>query len=187
MSLDSEPSKWICEYCTYENFPSAQKCTMCRGAKPLITEDIYKLKNDPHGPSESSVMSPTKTTINEKGNSWRCDECKRVNSVTHKLCIGCNATRYREDCMREQLGSLTIGENEITSTAINDQRNLNNQKWSCHVCTYENWPKAVKCIMCCTTKSRISPVSSTHSISSPERETVSNTRNMDDGIIRSKK
>ena len=27
--------------------------------------------------------------------------------------------------------------------------NINNvKKWKCHQCTYENWPRAVKCIMC---------------------------------------
>ena len=187
MSLDSEPNKWICEYCTYENFPSAQKCTMCRGAKPLISEDIYKLKNESQSPSMPSAMSPIKTVVNEKCNSWRCDECKRVNSTVHKSCTACNATRYREDCVREQLNSLTIGENEIISVATNEQRNHNNQKWSCQVCTYENWPRAVKCIMCCTTRSRISPVSSTHCVNSPEREIISNIRNVDDGTNRSKK
>lgn len=187
MSLDSEPNKWVCEYCTYENFPSAHKCTMCTGAKPLVSEDIYKLKNEPQSPSVPSVMSPPKTVVNEKCNSWRCDACKRVNSTTSKECTACNTARYREDCVQEQFNSLTIGENEIMSAAINEQRNNNNQKWSCHICTYENWPKAVKCIMCCTMKNRISPVSSTHCVSSPEREAVSNTRNIEDGISRLKK
>ena len=27
--------KWLCEYCTYENWPSCTKCTMCRGSRPL--------------------------------------------------------------------------------------------------------------------------------------------------------
>ena len=26
--------KWVCEYCTYSNWPSSMKCTMCRGNKP---------------------------------------------------------------------------------------------------------------------------------------------------------
>nr|5AF6_F Chain F, TRABID [Homo sapiens]5AF6_G Chain G, TRABID [Homo sapiens]5AF6_H Chain H, TRABID [Homo sapiens]5AF6_I Chain I, TRABID [Homo sapiens]5AF6_J Chain J, TRABID [Homo sapiens] len=26
--------KWACEYCTYENWPSAIKCTMCRAQRP---------------------------------------------------------------------------------------------------------------------------------------------------------
>lgn len=42
----SEASKWICEYCTYENYPSALKCTMCRGAKPLLGENIFRLREE---------------------------------------------------------------------------------------------------------------------------------------------
>ncbi|XP_011292702.1 ubiquitin thioesterase trabid isoform X1 [Musca domestica] len=35
--------KWTCDYCTYENFPSAIKCTMCKGVKPMVNEDIFRL------------------------------------------------------------------------------------------------------------------------------------------------
>lgn len=39
---DNETEKWACEYCTYENFPSSLKCTMCKGQKPLLNEDIFR-------------------------------------------------------------------------------------------------------------------------------------------------
>ena len=44
--LEEEDSKkkWICEYCTYSNWQSSMKCTMCRGKKPAMlcsTENIY--------------------------------------------------------------------------------------------------------------------------------------------------
>lgn len=38
-------NKWACEYCTYENFPSGIKCTMCGGPRPF--EDIYRLHRGP--------------------------------------------------------------------------------------------------------------------------------------------
>lgn len=181
MSLDSEPNKWTCEYCTYENFPSAVKCTMCKGAKPLISEDIYKLGNDSqsHSTTASTVTSPLKCN-DTKYSTWRCDICKHVNSIGSKECVACNTSRYNEASIQEQLGSLTIAENELISVAANDQRSQVNQKWSCSVCTYENWPKAMKCIMCLTTRHKISPVSSTNCISSPERELFINSRTADD-------
>ena len=40
--------KWMCEYCTYSNWPSSMKCTMCRGNKPsrlCRTENIYSAVN----------------------------------------------------------------------------------------------------------------------------------------------
>jgi hypothetical protein len=30
-------------------------------------------------------------------------------------------------------------------------------KWSCQMCTYLNWPKAVRCAQCITTRRRVSP------------------------------
>lgn len=159
---------------------------MCKGAKPLISEDIYKLRNETpaQSPSLPAVASPGRTS--EKCSSWRCDICKHVNSIEHKECVACNTARYSEASVQEQFNSMTIGENEIISAAVNDQRNQSNQKWSCSVCTYENWPKATKCIMCLTTKSRISPVSSTNCITSPERDLFNNARN-EDSLCRSKK
>lgn len=187
MSLDSEPSKWMCEYCTYENFPSTAKCTMCKGAKPLITEDIYKLRNDSqshHCSATSNVASPLRQS--DKHSTWRCDICKHVNSIGSKECVACNTSRYNEASVQEQLNSLIIGENELISSAVNDQRSQN-LKWSCPVCTYENWPKAMKCIMCLSVRNKISPVSSANCISSPERELFVNARCTEDNLNRSKK
>lgn len=57
-SRPCEPeSKWVCEYCTYENWPSSLKCTMCRGAKPLLGEDIYRLRDLSPQRSSSNVAS----------------------------------------------------------------------------------------------------------------------------------
>lgn len=39
---DDTTKKWMCEYCTYENFQSSLKCTMCKGPKPLLNEDIFR-------------------------------------------------------------------------------------------------------------------------------------------------
>lgn len=39
---ESDTVKWICEYCTYENYPSSLKCTMCKQQKQLLNEDIYR-------------------------------------------------------------------------------------------------------------------------------------------------
>lgn len=48
--MSESEKKWACEYCTYENYPSAIKCTMCRGARPF--ENIYQL----HGKFLLNIM-----------------------------------------------------------------------------------------------------------------------------------
>lgn len=55
----SEDAKWECEYCTYENFPSSLKCTMCRGSKPLLNEDIFRLRADSPNSREDMVRTST--------------------------------------------------------------------------------------------------------------------------------
>ena len=45
---EGSKKKWICEYCTYSNWQSSTKCTMCRGKKPVIlcsSENIYTAAN----------------------------------------------------------------------------------------------------------------------------------------------
>lgn len=46
VKMSESETKWACEYCTYENYPSSLKCTMCRGPKPFFSEDIYRLHGE---------------------------------------------------------------------------------------------------------------------------------------------
>ena len=44
---DGVKKKWMCDYCTYSNWPSSSKCTMCRGNKPVSgTENIFSAVNN---------------------------------------------------------------------------------------------------------------------------------------------
>ena len=44
---DGAKKKWMCEYCTYSNWPSSTQCTMCRGNKPVSgTENIFSAVNN---------------------------------------------------------------------------------------------------------------------------------------------
>lgn len=145
--------KWTCEYCTYENFPNALKCTMCRGAKPIsFGEDIFRIhKNEP---SPTNAAGPC---INENSLKWSCDVCTFLNLPKNKDCCECRSPRYpvTADNIHEQFRPLRITESESKPA-----------KWSCSVCTYENWPKSRKCIMCGTIAPRTSPCHSNISIKS---------------------
>ncbi|XP_061084027.1 ubiquitin thioesterase ZRANB1-like isoform X2 [Conger conger] len=113
----TEPgAKWSCEYCTYENWPSAIKCTMCRAQKPcpaIITEEPYK-----------SV--PSLGTCRE----W--DPSSPEGGSTLLICPDSSARpRVR-----------TSGPGEGSS------------KWSCRMCTYLNWPRAIRCTQCLCQRAR---------------------------------
>ncbi|XP_061546459.1 ubiquitin thioesterase zranb1-B [Phycodurus eques] len=103
-------AKWACEYCTYENWPSAIKCTMCRAQRPsagaIITEEPFKRAPalDPGGLSNSPTQGSSALLI--------CPD---------------SSARPR------------VRTADIPETS---------SKWSCHMCTYLNWPRAIRCTQC---------------------------------------
>ncbi|KAG5831172.1 hypothetical protein ANANG_G00301000 [Anguilla anguilla] len=116
-STMTEPGgKWSCEYCTYENWPSAIKCTMCRAPKPgpaIITEEPFK-----------------SVTGLDTCREW--DPSSPEGGSTLLICPDSSARpRVR-----------TSGTGEVSS------------KWSCHMCTYLNWPRAIRCTQCLCQRQR---------------------------------
>nr|CAD7434134.1 unnamed protein product [Timema monikensis] len=191
MSCDSSTSKWACDYCTYENWPSSLKCTMCRGAKPLLGEDIYRLRDEPHidtscglslasGPSDSK---PTRPAAND--GKWECGTCTYMNWPRSLKCSQCyilrpaslsNLHEHLQPLRIEQSSDCTASGGLLrTSTSptldkkeAKDADNYvggHRTKWLCVTCTYENWPKATKCIMCAASYSPANSI-----VSSPEKE-----------------
>ncbi|XP_063992160.1 ubiquitin thioesterase trabid [Diachasmimorpha longicaudata] len=176
-NLEESQSKWICEYCTYENWPSSLKCTMCRGAKPLLGEDIYRLRdpspqrsNVASGPvcySQSSTdtynLSPQNYSQNlPSGGKWSCEMCTYLNYQNASRCIQCSTSKpivhtvhhSLASNLHEHLAPLRLADPPPTTVPVGNNLAPSSQmeKWSCHICTYENWPKATKCIMCAQQK-----------------------------------
>lgn len=250
-----QAAKWICEYCTYENFPLSLKCTMCKGQKPLLNEDIFRLsptqqlsttkRSTSNLASGSSAISPTSES--DSAPRWSCSTCTYLNLPHARRCQQCNSKLEDEalikpmnqspvsqksipseyDSLKDQLNALNIsrskGDDDLldlfhagtdcgrtrrnnspshkssnaaarvldsskdstdsggvscgakhqsptsTSPVNTCSRSTHNStgKWSCSVCTYENWPRAVKCSMCLnpreTSSGRNSQASAKHS------------------------
>jgi len=111
--------KWVCEYCTYSNWPSSMKCTMCRGNKPArlcgsenifnaavnITNnqrDIYKLndrrRHERHSPSLSPSLSssgPRHLSLPDTDHTgkWACSACTYYNYPRAVTCTICRTPR----------------------------------------------------------------------------------------------
>ncbi|XP_071392819.1 ubiquitin thioesterase ZRANB1 [Centroberyx affinis] len=108
--MTDQRMKWSCDYCTYENWPSAVKCTMCRAQRsrgPIITEEPYKSSPD---------LDP--------GLEW---DPPRTQSGSGLLICPDSSARPRV---------------KPASTAETTN------KWSCQMCTYLNWPRAIRCTQC---------------------------------------
>ncbi|XP_018579145.1 ubiquitin thioesterase trabid isoform X1 [Anoplophora glabripennis] len=161
---ESEP-KWACEYCTYENYPSSLKCTMCRGPKPFISEDIYRLHGDKINVDEnfSSTIGSAAGPLENKSKCPKrpTEYCTYINSSN--ICIYCGSTPVSANTLHEHIQPLKISQHSDLAQSLSQPRNnsppasltnLENSrrtsqaKWICSMCTYENWPKSVKCAMC---------------------------------------
>lgn len=226
-----QPAKWICEYCTYENYPLSLKCTMCKGQKPLLNENIFRLSPTQQlsttKRSTSNLASGPSTALpsgeNDTSDKWSCAACTYLNLSQARRCLQCNRKREDDlfikplshksqsqktsppkviteyDSLSDQLNALNIcrssgeessldlfppnesgsetkrnnspstrgsfenvresdpggggGAKHQSPTSVSPvntcTRSASNQgKWCCSICTYENWPRSLKCSMC---------------------------------------
>ncbi|XP_075573837.1 ubiquitin thioesterase ZRANB1 [Pelecanus crispus] len=166
--------KWACEYCTYENWPSAIKCTMCRAQRPsgtIITEDPFKSGSSDIGRDwdptsteggssplicpDSSARPRVKSSYSmESANKWSCHMCTYLNWPRAIRCTQCLSQRRTrsptESPQSSGSGSRSVPFSVDPCEEYNDRNKLNTraQHWTCSVCTYENWAKARKCVVC---------------------------------------
>ncbi|XP_026856084.2 ubiquitin thioesterase zranb1-B isoform X2 [Electrophorus electricus] len=166
---DHQP-KWSCEYCTYENWPSAIKCTMCRAQRPtapIITEEPFKSSSrlDSHlcpTPEGSSVLicpdSSARPRVRivdelpETTSKWSCHMCTYLNWPRAIRCTQCLSQRQQGPSESPQTSELSSRPAPAVDPCeeYNDRNRLNThiQHWACSACTYENWPKSLRCVVC---------------------------------------
>ena len=105
MPKNEQDIKWACNNCTYENWTSAIKCTLCYAPRPPhVTPKTRK----PSGISETSG---------------------KTNEIITNDPLICPAS-----------------DKNTQQPAV---------KWYCHGCTYENWPKSSRCVMCFAPKPKV--------------------------------
>lgn len=190
---DGSENKWACEFCTYENFPAAKKCTMCfKWRSPhLISDtineeqDIYKMAQLISSPlSETSVFS---SCSSGEGSKWACEFCTYLNWAKSNKCVQCLNPKRKSSPpasgSQDKLQILSVNTSEshssgnttparlspncppnnfLTAKPSNNGNNLskhphfhNPAKWTCPACTYENWPRSQKCVICGALKDKI--------------------------------
>lgn len=181
---ESGLSKWRCDYCTYLNWPKALKCTLCQAPRPVqlitpavSTENVPALINPDNDAQRSSLI----VRNNEAGSTsytsstWQCKSCTYLNSARSAKCIICKAARLPASTKNENVRGRSLIRTRASqavdnSQAINNDRNRvlcqSTKKWICTACTYENWPKAKKCVICMTGKGRLSPETASSAASS---------------------
>jgi hypothetical protein len=185
--------KWKCSKCTYENWPSALKCTICLCNKTssstnssngqFIKKNLISLGNNNNN-DENIIINYNKLNSNnsnsKKNNSN--DNNNNNNNNNKNLNISLNKKNTKKPLITNdiyKLGDILLGKEEDEDhknnksngnlAQLNSQQqqhtNHNNngdqqistnlidqQKWTCSICTYLNWPKSNKCVQCYTEK-----------------------------------
>ena len=107
------------------------------------------------------------------GKKWSCDYCTYENWPASKKCILCRAPKpphlglINEDVLATEQDIYKIAPlvQQTSTTASPTKTNPSDtgNKWSCHLCTYLNWPRSAKCTQCLTARRKTSPVASASS------------------------
>ncbi|KAL3317608.1 hypothetical protein Ciccas_003733 [Cichlidogyrus casuarinus] len=136
MSAESSTnSKWICAFCTYENWPASLKCTICR--------------NEP-GSFESQASSSSSGGASQTDSDrWPCQNCTFLNCNKSRFCTQCRSAKP------DSSSSTPSSEDPVVSLQFQAVG-----KWTCINCTYANWSKSKFCIMCKVAKNEEIPSSS---------------------------
>nr|XP_054917377.1 ubiquitin thioesterase ZRANB1-like isoform X4 [Dermacentor andersoni] len=141
--MSRQGCKWTCQHCTYENWPKALRCVICQNPRPTLIEeeasseerDIYKI---------SPIVSPDLANPYQK---WACGRCTYLNWPRSSKCTQCLQMRGLPSVAPASPPS-GQPQQATTSTEVAHGSTDLHCKWTCHACTYENWPKSRKCVMC---------------------------------------
>lgn len=158
--------KWTCKSCTYGNWPAAKRCCMCaaRRTSPLPEIEDYSDKssdiicsNDTNV-CESIIPSNEKQSHLDKNLKWPCPSCSYLNWMKSENCVMCRSSKPNEFKIVESLRNIENNGEVKNNENKKDKSKVitvgKNHKWHCPKCTYENWPKAMKCVICQHQKNR---------------------------------
>ena len=150
-------SKWLCSTCTYSNWPNSKHCTMCntlRGRhKPALQLSVGKASGRSAGGGGAAIAVGESIldyvpSLGDVGGGMHDDV--RV------------ASQHSRDSPSNRPAKSKVGKKSSAENRVQ-------KKWKCVKCTFENWARASKCIMCQTAKNKTPspPISDSESSQSP--------------------
>ena len=124
-------NKWSCHLCTYLNWPRSNKCSQCYTPRKKLSPGSSPKQTNKVCHASDVASEQSVEVINKSGGATQ----RKVFPGSPKA-------------------AKAASNNDINKTL----RTISGKvKWTCKACTYENWPKATKCIICGTSKGRASP------------------------------
>lgn len=180
---DAGERKWMCDYCTYLNWPSSTKCCMCRAPSTHTQgQDIYSLDRLERGAVSSCPPVPATSfgladgpCHNNNNNMFNVDSSGGVDDSGEigggtdyyggglkAICPSSPASQYHQ-----QFYSAATLKSTLQASFSETNSAEQHKKWSCSVCTYFNYARAVRCTQCLSARKKVSPSLSRNSPSSP--------------------
>ena len=164
-----------CTLCYAPRPPQVISQEACRPAS--ISGVIYEtdsgekiIPTDPLICSSGDInsLSPRLAELTEAENAkWTCSACTYENWPRSLYCVLCRLPKHRStkngkhwepgSGNKDSLKSISpkstrsFGNGKPDPKTINNDKNralLKINKWTCPQCTYENWPKTSKCVLC---------------------------------------
>lgn len=196
-------TKWPCPTCTYNNWLTSSKCTLCSSPRPNEVSPQWSSsrKHSPsstptsHGGELSNAHSPeinykncsssSDTVSHHKASKcktkakWACTTCTYTNWANAHQCVMCGAQKSKLKvessggtnrsypisesileyasskgavggaCVQEERIVPQVKPSRVKKESKNGKSNVD-KKWKCQQCTFDNYSKSVKCVMCHT-------------------------------------
>jgi len=131
---------------------------MCNVRKSSPVPQIFECKSSERKSpdiicSNEDIISSHERLHNsiDKPLKWMCLSCSYLNWMKTERCIMCRSGKPNELKLVESLrniennGEVAKFNNEKKSKVISLNKS---HKWTCPKCTYENWPRTIKCVIC---------------------------------------
>ncbi|EUB60098.1 Ubiquitin thioesterase zranb1-A [Echinococcus granulosus] len=127
--MAEDARKWACPRCTFENWPRSLRCTLCDAPRQTLYHPVEN-------------KSPCIDTSNSKlfSGGWSCPTCTYDNWAASGRCTQCGTTSPLASTSKQPSTDYLPSSPSLTSLGV--------VKWICPSCTYENWPKSKRCVMC---------------------------------------
>ena len=156
---------WSCEQCSTINRSSTSKCSFCGilkhcelSRKSLGSSGGKKYRSRPAVAAQHTHTAVIDDFITQDNRhdppiKWTCVLCSYKNWPNATKCVMCNK--------RKNSGSLSRSAEDMIG-AVGGPTELSPSeehcKWKCSKCTYENWPRSSKCVLCRSAKPSSPPV-----------------------------
>ncbi|XP_063389340.1 ubiquitin thioesterase trabid-like [Cydia fagiglandana] len=116
----------------------------------------------PQSPQVTESAAPAPTSTGGSGGKWQCETCTYENFPLSRKCTMCRTSKplLGEDILRLQDGARALPHDSEADAVAERLKPLRiaspvgqagascQAKWPCPTCTYENWPRSLKCAMC---------------------------------------